>query len=253
MLDFLRREGIDPGIIEGIEQFRGAHPGPGRGRRGAWHGEAALRLLRQGHLGGGRHRPALRREPAAGGPQGHRQERAGRVPGRGLRPPELGRQLLHQHRRRLAHRHRHLQERRGELPPRPDNPVRHAGRLRRARRDKHGEERVPRRAARHAGLPPRDRRARLRPHRDGPGRALHRHHELRLRRHARAQRGAREPLRRHRDAGHHRGEPAQAPRARASDAPRRVGKAVREPLSGAAPQGATARRYPRRRSTCAAS
>ena len=37
MLDFLRREGIDPGIIEGIEQFRAAHPVPA---------EAAARVTR---------------------------------------------------------------------------------------------------------------------------------------------------------------------------------------------------------------
>lgn len=107
--------------------------------------------------------------------------------GRRLRPPELGHILLYKHRRGVPHRHGHLHRRRGQLPPGPHHQVRQARRLRHPGRDQHGEERVPRRAARDAGLPPHNRRAGLRPHRHGRGHALHRHDELRLRRHARAQ------------------------------------------------------------------
>ena len=50
--------------------------------------------------GGGHHRHPLRREPVAGRPQGHWQECAGGKPGHRVRPPQLERVLLHQHRRR---------------------------------------------------------------------------------------------------------------------------------------------------------
>lgn len=65
-------------------------------------------LLWKGHLGGGHHRHPLRREPVAGRPQGHWQECAGGKPGHRVRPPQLERVLLHQHRRRHPAGHGHL-------------------------------------------------------------------------------------------------------------------------------------------------
>ena len=83
LMDTLRQEGISPDLLRAVEEYRTAHPLAEALRPRI--PSPCLRLLRQRGVGAGAGRPALRRKSAAGGRQGHRQERAGRKPRRRLR------------------------------------------------------------------------------------------------------------------------------------------------------------------------
>lgn len=171
----------------------GGAPADGGGRRP--RACAAVSLLRPGDMGECGGGAAVRSACAAGRPQGHRQERAGGKSGIGVRPSRVGRVHVCQRGRGGADRRGHAEGRTGGVPRGSHLLLRPAGRLRRAGRGEHGQERGAGRAARHAGSPAGHRCARLPAHRAGRCHTVHRHHELRLRRHPRAERGAGQPLR----------------------------------------------------------
>ncbi len=185
MLEFLREEGVSERIVTGNRALPGqlARRGPLRRRVP----DAPVSLLWQGRLGGGRHRPFVRGKPAAGRSQGHRQKRPGGKPGRGLRPSQLGRVLLHQYGRRHPSGYRHLCQRRCVAAQRPHLPCAEKGGF--GILDEINMAKNESLAVLHATLD--FRRSidmpgyeRIRPPRRHP---LHRHHELRLRRHPGAQ------------------------------------------------------------------
>ena len=64
LMETLRQEGISPDLLRAVEEYRAAHA-------------FRLYLLWPGGLGAGTGGPALRRKPAAGRRQGHRQKCAG--------------------------------------------------------------------------------------------------------------------------------------------------------------------------------